>query len=217
MKPNFICVLTSLIFSGLLVMSSMSLAAEDTWTKKADMPTARVGPSTCVVDGRIYAIGGVVCSLDGSCEHPIGAPAVSTVEEYDPASDTWTKKADMPTARKAPGTSVVDGKIYAIGGATGAEAPPVDPMGFILSTVEVYDPATDTWTMKADMPTARTFLSTSVVNGKIYAIGGDVALWPWSPIPTVEEYDTGFVPPKPTGVEAKGKLTTTWGEIKSSR
>ena len=31
----------------------------------------------------------------------------------------------------------------------------------------------DTWTRKADMPTARMLLSTSVVDGKIYAIGGD--------------------------------------------
>ena len=31
-----------------------------------------------------------------------------------------------------------------------------------------------TWTQKADMPTARHTLSTSVVNGKIYAIGGGI-------------------------------------------
>jgi hypothetical protein len=116
--------------------------------------------STSVVNGKIYAIGGW---CDGAFH--------STVEEYDPATDTWTKKADMPTARQWLSTSVVDGKIYAIGGKT-------------LSTVEEYDPATDTWMKKADMPTARLGLSTSVVNGRIYAIGASGGS-------VVEEYDTG--------------------------
>ena len=153
MKGNFIWILTSLMLSGLLGMASMSLAVEDTWTTRADMPTARFGLSTSVVNGKIYAIGG-----------ERSAQPLSTVEEYDPATDTWTAKADMPTARYALSTSVVNGKIYAIGGALNPNAS--------FPTVEEYDPATDTWTKKADMPTARAVLSTSAVNGKIYAIGG---------------------------------------------
>ena len=31
---------------------------------------------------------------------------------------TWTQKADMPTARYTPGSAVVDGKIYVVGGAS---------------------------------------------------------------------------------------------------
>jgi len=30
----------------------------DAWNKRANMPTARMGLTTCVVDGKIYAIGG---------------------------------------------------------------------------------------------------------------------------------------------------------------
>ena len=89
-------------------------------------------------------------------------------------------KADMPTSRFGLTTSVVDGKIYAIGGGK-------TPYGIYLSTLEVYDPMTDTWTTKADMPTARAFVSTSVVNGKIYVIGG--APRGETDTPTVEEYD----------------------------
>jgi len=59
--------------------------------------------------------------------------------------------------------------------------------------VEEYDPAMDTWTRKADMPTARSALSTSAVNGKIYAIGGYVG--GGTPLSTVEEYD--LTPPPP--------------------
>ncbi|MBI1927374.1 hypothetical protein HYR99_24440 [Candidatus Poribacteria bacterium] len=64
------------------------------------------------------------------------------------------------------------------------------------------------WTKKANMPTARCCLSTSVVNGKIYAIGG-AQRWP-EMLSTVEEYDPGLA------IEAKGKLVTLWGKIKAS-
>jgi N-acetylneuraminic acid mutarotase len=146
--------------------------ATDTWTRKADMPTARICVSTSVVNGKIYAIGGSP-----------GSPwyrGLTTVEEYDPATDTWIRKADMPTGRTYFSTSVVNGKIYAIGGLTTGSNH--------FSLVEEYNPAMDTWRRVADdMPTARSGLATSVVNGKIYAIGGWVGSG--TPISTVEEYD----------------------------
>ena len=122
--------------------------------------------------------------------------------------DKWSKKEDVPTPRSQCGTSVVGGKIYAIGGK--------DAGFWGISAVEVYDSMTDTWTKKADMPTARGFLSTAAVGGKIYAIGGGTGGGNCAPLKegVVEEYDTGFVP---TGVDAKGKLPTTWGQIKHSR
>jgi N-acetylneuraminic acid mutarotase len=168
---NFVWVLTILILCGVLNVASMTLAAGDSWTTKADMPTPRWGLSTCVLDGRIYAIGGG--------QNPFGA-YLSPVEEYYPATDTWTKKADMPTGRGFLSTSVVNGKIYAIGGAPGDNTD--------TTTVEEYDPATDTWTRKADMPTERCFLSTSVVNRKIYAIGGRLEPENLN-LSAVEEYD----------------------------
>jgi N-acetylneuraminic acid mutarotase len=127
-----------------------------------------------VVDGKIYAIGGA---------SGYGSRALRTVEEYDPATDTWTTKSEMPTARQALSTSVVNGKIYAIGGGassnTGAET---------FSTVEEYEPATDTWTTKSEMPTARGWHSAGVVDGKIYVIGGSPSLW-FTPVYTMEVYE----------------------------
>ena len=140
--------------------------ATNTWRARADMPTGRPGLSTSVVDGKIYAIGGNKWDYTTAT-----ATHFSTVEEYDPATDTWTTRTDMPTARSGLSSSVVNGKIYAIGGQSNEV--------FCLSTVEVYDPVTDTWTPKADMmPTARFNFSTSVVNGRIYAIGGQPGPWP---------------------------------------
>ena len=101
-KTKITFVLVALVTA--MVFTSADSARAATWTQKADMPTARWHLSTSVVDGKIYAIGGV-----GSFKK---------VEEYDPATDTWTEKADMPTRRIFIATSVVDGKIYAIGGET---------------------------------------------------------------------------------------------------
>ena len=97
------------------------------------------------------------------------------------AGDTWTQKAPLPTARSLLSASVVNGKIYAIGGDACAVAPS-------LSTVEEYDPVTDTWTEKAPMLIPRFCLSTSVVGGKIYAIGGTIRP-PERVTSDVEEYD----------------------------
>jgi len=155
----------------ILATTSVCQAAGGTWTRKADMPTARLGLTTSTVNGKIYAIGGGA-TIDGT--------AFRIVEEYDPATDSWTRKADMPTQRYFHSACVVNGKVYIIGGAVATKV--------TTSTVEEYDPATDIWTTKADMPTARCFFSASVANDKIYAIGGQIFPGNFS-VSTVEEYD----------------------------
>ena len=112
------------------------------------------------------------------------APKPDPMNAFAPAGqqEKWRKRTDMPTPRADLSISVVDGKIYAIGGWTLVGVEQVS-----ISTVEMYDPATNTWTRKADVPTPRCCFSTSVVNGKIYAIGGATDLL--NPFPTVEVYD----------------------------
>ncbi len=146
--------------------------ASDTWTTKASMPTPRYGFGTSVVNGVIYAVGGG--TYGGDC---------GTVEAYDPATNTWTTKASMPTVRNTLSTSVVNGVIYAVGGINDGN----NPGALALGTVEAYDPASDTWTAKASMPTARSRLATSVVNGVIYAVGGEGDTIAY--LGTVEAYD----------------------------
>jgi len=116
------------------------------------------------------------------CGAPAATPAAATAEITPAAAATatsadgiWTTRADMPTARLALAASVVDGKIYAIGGR---------PDGALTTE---YDPTTDTWTTKTRMPTARFCLATSVVDEKIYAIGGTPG--PNRMFRTVEVYD----------------------------
>ncbi len=173
----------------------------DKWTERPDMPATRYGFSAEAVNGKIYVIGG--CPLGWLNEDLAfgNGGVLSTVEEYDPMSGKWTKRADMPTARMFLTTSVVNGRIYAIGG--------TDDKWNILSTIEEYDPMKDIWTKKTDMPTARCWTSSSAVSGKIYVIGGTSS----GILSTVEEYDTGF---GGESINFRGKLPTTWGEVRTA-
>lgn len=130
------------------------------------------------------------------------------VEVYDPAANTWTARAPMPTPRQGMAVAVVNGRIYAIGGWGGWPD---------LSTVEVYDPATNTWATTvpvtaatlaantagkplAPMPTARDDFGFSVVNGIIYTIGGDT-----------NAFDAVLgIPCCTTVVEAYDPVANTW-------
>jgi len=180
--------------------------ATDTWTRKADMPTARRTVAACVVDGRIYVLGGNASYAS--------IELLPTVEVYDPTTDTWTQASDMPAGPTNHHTaSVVDGKMYIIGGCVWGKA-------YMSPVVFVYDPATDTWTTAADLPTPRWDHTANVVDGKIYVIGGRVgeeAAYPnLSPVSTVEEYGLGL-PGVISSVKPGGKMLETWGRIRKVR
>jgi len=72
----------------------------------------------------------------------------------------------MPTARSSLSACVVDGQIYTFGGTD------QNIRTYAYKSVEVYDPATNTWTTKIDMSTGLFGLGTCAMNGKIYAVGG---------------------------------------------
>ncbi len=85
------------------------------------------------------------------------------LQVVDAASNSWTNKESMSTARGGLGVAVVNGKIYAIGGSNEETQ---------LGVTEEYNPITDTWTTKTSMPTPRSGFVTVVYQNKIYCIGG---------------------------------------------
>jgi hypothetical protein len=160
--------------------SSASGVAENTWTQKAPMPTARGGLGVATVNGKIYAIGGIggeISAAIGTVLYSSGF--LNTNEAYDPITNTWETKASMPTARDNLAIATYQNKIYCMGGVTGMTTVPYAGTGMLLpaylwSTInEVYDPATDTWKTKTPMPSApHAQLTANVVDGKIYLLGG---------------------------------------------
>lgn len=156
----------------------------NTWHTTANMPTPRVAPRVAVFSNKIYVFGGY------DRKGPRGETRYKkNVEMYDIATDTWLKKRDMPTLRHAFMTAIVDGKIYVIGGSVHDKK-----LGRDVATnlVEVYDPLTNRWEKRADIPTARGATDAVAVAGKIYVLGG--YNWQWGPLTdkfltSIEEYN----------------------------
>ncbi len=155
----------------------------NTWQRVADMPTPRHGAKAAVVNGTIFVFGGWN-GKDGDFanrKYPV------SVEAYNPQTDTWIEKKDMPVSRVEFDIGVVDRKIYIIGGAIRS-----DGGGERIGRVDVYNPAIDTWVKGREMPTPRSSLGVGVVSNRIYAIGGRG----WPPVrigphlTVVEEYDS---------------------------
>lgn len=147
--------------------------ATNTWTNKTPAPTIRAELTAAEYGGMIYVLGGRHIGVE------------NTNEIYNVGADAWSTGAPMPTARAGLASAAMGGKIYAIGGRTATGPRPLGA-AFVLSTVEVYDIATDTWTTAAPLNVARSDLVAVAHGGRIYAIGG------WNGVTqmgTVEVYD----------------------------
>ncbi|MEI8135597.1 MAG: kelch repeat-containing protein [bacterium] len=126
--------------------------ATNTWRAGPSMPTARLNLTSCVVNDKIYVIGGN--NFNGY---------LTTLEIFNPATNSWTVGPSMSVPRDFLSAVVINGKIYVIGGRNSSGS---------LGTVEIFDPTTNSWSVGPSMPTARAAFTASVVNGKIYTIGG---------------------------------------------
>jgi N-acetylneuraminic acid mutarotase len=149
--------------------------ATDTWKALAPLPTKRGSPVAAVVGDKLYIIGGAT-TPPGSKEtavHP-ARPHVSvgTVEEYDPATNTWRSRTSMPTPRNHATTGVVNNKLYVIGGRVGGAF--ITAGSSNVDVVEEYDPAADAWgSPRAKMPSVRSAMASGVYGGRIFVTGGE--------------------------------------------
>lgn len=130
-----------------------------TWTTAAPMPDPRDHLGGAVVGGKIYAIG-------GQFGHDIDPVDTNLLHMYDPATDTWTRLADMPYIRShyEPGTIVVDGKIVIVGGRTGTQN--------CVNTITQYDPETNAWSELFTMPDCLLAPSAKVVGDEMFVSHG---------------------------------------------
>jgi hypothetical protein len=111
------------------------------------MPTARSGVKLVWFENRIWAIAGY------------GTPANSTVESYDPQTDTWRTEKQLPRPRNWPVAWVSHGRIYVGGLQYG-------------SHIDYYDPAKDSWIAEGNLPENKGVADAVVLNDKVYVIGG---------------------------------------------
>jgi N-acetylneuraminic acid mutarotase len=151
--------------------------ATDKWTKKKSMPRPAHHAALAVANGKIYVAGGFVAPQQ--TQIPVGGAWEPTDDmwEYDPAADSWKSLAPLPGKRGSAVAVEVGGKIHVIGGAATVEGSK-DPFftffgpARVLSTNDVYDPATNKWESRRPMAVPRNHAFAGAVNGKIYVIGG---------------------------------------------
>jgi hypothetical protein len=127
------------------------------WTPLKDMPrTQQRGASILgVIDDIIYVAGGLK-----------GLNSVPLFSAYNPKTDTWEEKAQMPTDLDHIAGGVIDGKLILAGGRHGK-------IEAHIKLTFAYDPTTNKWTEKAKMPTSRGGTAAAVWQGKLYVFGGE--------------------------------------------
>lgn len=143
------------VSAGLSDRTYLYSVLQNQWTLAAPLSLPRFATVAVLAsNGRAYVIG-------GSTTGPYAA--VDLIEEYDPASNTWTTRAQMTTARYTP-AAIADGSlIYVFGGSDGSP----------LASAEVYDPSTNQWAPIASMQSARSHMAGArPLPGWVLVVGG---------------------------------------------
>ena len=106
------------------------------------------------MDGAAYSIGGVDDDDD----------ELNSVYKLEHGSAEWAAVSSLNTARADHSCAVLDSRIYVMGGWNGD----------YLNTVEVYDPASDTWTYGPVLPTDLSYRAQAIAyGGTVYYIDGN--------------------------------------------
>jgi N-acetylneuraminic acid mutarotase len=148
--------------SGIAAMGAVSSQASSpagTWSKVASLVTGRVKhTATLLLNGNILIVGG----LDRTNK------ALASAEVYNLATDRWTSVGSMATGRlDHTATLLPSGKVLVAGGQGGP-----DPFNSVTST-ELYDPTTATWSSAAPMFVSRArHTATLLADGRVLVVGG---------------------------------------------
>jgi N-acetylneuraminic acid mutarotase len=139
-------------------------AAAPTWSTAAPLPERRTEVSATSDGSRLFLIGGFGPPTTAGQR----ASAPRTMWIYDPETDSWTDGGQIPEGVHHAGFVHVDGRLFIVGGfrETGFAPTPA---------VRIFDLASGTWSEGAPMPTPRGAMAVLVLNGRIHAIGGNVA------------------------------------------
>lgn len=148
--------------------SSETDPAPGKYGTRANLQVANSEMAVAEAGGKIYVLGG----------YPSSRVTQSTVQVYDPKTDSWDYVAELPFAVHHPVAVGHAGKVYSLGGQTDDGD---------TSRTLVYDPALDSWEELAPMPTARGAGAGAIIGDSIYVVGGR----PPSAGNAFEVYDVG--------------------------
>lgn len=132
-----------------------------TWSDLPDLGTARRGVAVAAVGKTVYAIGGSTGAADGQATS--SAEALKLAPRTPQPAAQWRSLPDAPTARLMMASTVLDDKIWLIGGIREGET---------LQTVETYDPATKQWQPQPSLPIPLNHAAAATYRGEVVVIGG---------------------------------------------
>lgn len=138
----------------LVCIGQVKAAPQGNWEDGKPAPTERTEVAVALLADEIYVVGGFT---------PNGI--TDKVEAFNPATGIWKLKSPLPRPLHHSTASVVNGKLYVIGGFDSGTWNPTN-------VTFAYDPAEDLWTEKAPMSIKRGALAAGVIDGKIYVVGG---------------------------------------------
>ncbi|CAH1001989.1 N-acetylneuraminate epimerase [Neolewinella maritima] len=152
----------------------------DSWSKGPALPAPRGAGGLARLGRKLHWVGGfdalAQCDADDHWVYDLDNPRAGWQD--------YTDSSPMPNARNHFGTTVLGGKLYAVGGQYGHDG---CLKGKNMRLVHVYDPLTDKWTRLADLPDVQSHTepSTFTYNKKIYSLGGQAErsdeVWEYTP------------------------------------
>lgn len=141
----------------LMVVALGVLASAGPWTEVASLNVARVKARACVVDGKIYVIGGT---------DPDKNPA--PVEVFDPRAGVWEILGPSPENVSMPCVAAVGGTIYVLAGRT------LDKVRLLTGYMWTPGSGELAWTpVPGHMSMAHGDGACAVIGTKIYLISGE--------------------------------------------
>ncbi|CAG0892965.1 unnamed protein product [Darwinula stevensoni] len=130
----------------------------DSWSLVAALPGHRTQHAGAAWKHFLFVSGG----LDGDI------PCASLLR-YDSLEDRWEAKTSMLSPRADHSMEVYKNKLFVCGGWYEEET---SGSRTVLSTIDAYDIATDTWEVVTRVPTPRYHSGITILDGKIYMTGG---------------------------------------------
>ena len=97
-----------------------------------------------------------------------------------PSMGTWTRLDGAPDERAAAAATAIDDRLYVFAG--------IDTVGPRDATL-VYDTRSHSWDVSAAIPTARSYFSAGVIDGKTYVAGGLGTPGQWTALSSLEVHD----------------------------
>jgi serine/threonine-protein kinase PknK len=160
--------------SDLATVEAYDQAAK-AWTRLPDLSQPRSDLGVAIADRRLVAAGGLSAGQ-----------VLKSVAMLDLVTKTWAGLPDMETARHGMAVDAVAKSVYAIGGSTDAGDGQVISSGEALQLPARRIQPAEQWRSLPDAPTARLMMAWTVLNDKVWIIGG---LRDGIALPTVESYD----------------------------